>query len=369
MQFSLFRKIISLLVLTSVAAASPETNQILKGLKASNDPIYRENIQIFSDNLAEYCGEWTPAAFQNSKTLTASCSFPVLYKIYQERVGALADKNESGLELSEIRELGLNSDNSILQAGAWQAVPFAKVDGPQTATEIIASRIGLEKALEAHANYIHGLHRNTFSTFASYNVPRMIASFAGYSLAVRILKYVNSFECGDPDSTRTIACRDSQDFLQAAQQQALSSIGDFSLLTQLDNLSVDNSSRSSLKTKKVTAIAGLIVTLKQEASAEQILESIQGRRKHPAYENLEKALYALAEESTELAKTDYQRMLVAVSILAELQFLQDQSKTISVSPVLESAGLGAEVATEVEKEVYQLKAWIAKALLEEEQVR
>lgn len=351
------------LLLVSTASAEPMTAQIVRGLSPENDRNYLEYFRNFALNSNEHCKTWSSQAFEKNRALAEACTLSQLSQVYFMRLGTVQDSQHSGLNLSEFLEMSPEMWIPALTAGAWEVVPFVDADGVVTATEILASRIGIEKALLFQAKHIQSLNKSTFNTFASYSIPRMIGAFSGHSFAVRVLAYAHAFDCGLPEVAKTDACKESRDFITAIQQEVLAALGSEDFVSQLEKLNTKNSSRASLKVHQVLNAVVAIQKLRDEALPTEILLSINSPQKHPAYKSLQEAIIVISESP--LPKEEIHRMLLAVSILAEIHSLQQKVSTLPPSSELKSPlGIGPAVS----EQIYELKSWVTKALIEEEQV-
>ena len=142
------------ILISGTASADSLTSQIVNGLSPQTDSKYQKVLKNFFVTHAEYCASWDPRSLKNNTILVDACTMDPLSQIYYKRLESLRDGQESGIQLSEILEKSPNLWIPALPAGSWESIPFIEADGAQTATEILASRVGIEKALLAHAQHI-----------------------------------------------------------------------------------------------------------------------------------------------------------------------------------------------------------------------
>ncbi len=357
-------KIIMISLAVGSAHAYTITPQLVKSLNPKNDKNQMTILKEFSKNQIEYCKMWHPQAFIKNKNLNEACKFSSIFNLYIRSMSFLKHPNDRGVKLSPLVEVDESFVISSLQAGAWELMPFTEYDGVDTAIDIIISRIGIEKTLLAHARHIQSLDPEYLNSFASFNIPRLIASFSGYSLPVRILSYAKSFSCGSGKVTTKRDCIEAQKYLNEIQKDVLSNLDIQNFFSQLEELNDDNATTSNLVFARVIDSANAIQELRDSLTTQDILDTLTTSKKHPAYLKLKKSLSFILESPVSLENTNHHKMLIAISILAELKNLESTSLKLSSSEYRSTSETGKAVS----EHMYLLKSWITKALTEEEQV-
>lgn len=288
----------------------------LISINLDNHPWQQESelMSEFAKNLETYCDTINPMYFKRFPSAKEACAFPELFKTYLVLTEKIKDPQVSGIIIPEV-EIE-NSVYPILNSGAWQQLIFSDQEGISNALTLMLLRSAIEKSLISHSEWVYlQTSSELLNAFASFVIPRFIASFSAYSEILKKLVFAKHFRCPLlKNKTCQKATQEVETQINSIRQSLLES-----QLIEIFINSEDNKKDPSLSAiKKVIEFSNSIELAQIQIRPSEFLKNIKANKEDSVLSLLKIEYLKINPGTLNLGSMESTHILLIASILSEI---------------------------------------------------